>query len=182
MQNTTSPYHRPESGQQIADKANREGVADRLTGSGGPKEHRAVELALITYAAKLLRDLERSILQTAAQPEATTLYLLPTVPGSGKILSLVRRYAIHAMARCPRGQDFASYGRLVPCAKESAGTRLGPSGKQLGNAPLKWAFSEAAALFRRTNDPGQKYLARLATKPDPGHALPIRAHTSARAV
>jgi hypothetical protein len=43
--------------------------------------------------------------------------------------------------------DFLSYGRLVKCAKESAGKRYGLSGKKIGNPQLKWAFSEAAALF-----------------------------------
>jgi len=61
--------------------------------------------------------------QTAKQHEAHTLYLLQTVPGIGKILSLVRLYAIHDIGRFPRVQDFASYARLVKCSKESAGKR-----------------------------------------------------------
>jgi len=61
--------------------------------------------------------------QTAKQHEAHTLYLLQTVPGIGKILSLVRLYAIPDIGRFPRVQDFASYARLVKCSKESAGKR-----------------------------------------------------------
>jgi transposase len=79
-------------------------------------------------------------------------------------------------------QDFASYGRLVKCAKESAGKRLGTSGKNIGNAHLKWAFSEAAVLVLRNNPQGQKYLVRLEKKPDKGKALTILAHQLARAV
>ena len=94
-------------------------------------------------------------MQTAKQHEAHTLSLLQTVPGIGTILSLVLLYAIHDMDRFPRVQDFASYGRLGTCAKESGGTRLGTSGKNLGHAPLTWAFSEAAGLFLRNNEPGQ---------------------------
>ena len=79
-------------------------------------------------------------------------------------------------------QDFVSYCRLVKCAKESAGKRLGTSGKKIGNAHLKWAFSEAATLFLRTNPAGQRYLARLETKHGKGKALTILAHKLGRAV
>jgi transposase len=91
-------------------------------------------------------------------------------------------YEIHEIRRFPRVQDFVSYCRLVKCAKESAGKRYGTSGKKIGNAYLKWAFSEAAALFLRTNPAGQKLLARLEKKHDKGKALTILAHKLARAV
>jgi hypothetical protein len=52
----------------------------------------------------------------------------------------------------------------------------------MGHAHLTWAFSEAATLFLRGNEPGQKYLARLEKQPDKGKALSIRAHKLARAV
>ena len=141
-----------------------------------------VDLALITYYDKLLNDLELYILKTAKQHDAHTLYLLQTVPGIGKILSLVLLYETYDINRFPRVQDFASYCRLVKCAKESAGKRLGTSGKKIGNAHLKWAFSEAATLFLRSNEPAQKYLVRLEKKHDKGKALTILAHKLARAV
>jgi len=47
------------------------------------------------------------------------------------------------------------------CAQESAGKRDGTSGAKIGNAYLKWAFSEAAGLFLRKNPVGPKYLTRL---------------------
>jgi transposase len=70
----------------------------------------------------------------------------------------------------------------VKCSKESGGKRLGTSGKKIGNAHLKWAFSEAAVLLLRNNEPGQKYLARLETKHGTGKALSILAHKLGRAV
>jgi transposase len=79
-------------------------------------------------------------------------------------------------------QDFASYGRLVKCAKESAGKRYGTGGTKIGNAYLKWAFSEAAVLFLRDNPPGQKYLTRLEKKHGKGKALTVLAHHLARTV
>lgn len=41
----------------------------------------------------------------------------------------------------------------------------------MGNFHLKWAFSEAAALFLRFNAKGQKYFARLEKKHGKGTAL-----------
>jgi hypothetical protein len=38
--------------------------------------------------------------------------------------------------------------------------RYGTSGTKIGSAYLKWAFSEAAVLFLRSNPAGQKYLTR----------------------
>jgi transposase len=54
--------------------------------------------------------------------------------------------------------DFLSYARLVKCEHSSAGKRLGSSGAKVGNVHLKWAFSEAAALFLRQNPRGQEVL------------------------
>jgi transposase len=181
VQNTNSQYNLPEIGKKIAYKANREGVAERFDDAAVQKNIE-VDLALITYYDELLRDLELSIIQTAKKHDANTLYLLQTVPGIGKILSLVLLYDIHDIERFPRVQDFASYCRLVKCAKESAGKRLGTSGKKIGNAHLKWAFSEAAVLFLRNNPKGQKYLVRLEKKHYKGKALTILAHKLARAV
>jgi transposase len=145
----------PDIGKTIADQANREGVAERFD---DPAVHKTivVALALITSDEQMLSDLERFILQTAQPPDAQTLYLLQTVPGIGNILSLVLRSDMHQIERVPRVQEFASYGRLVTCANESGGKRLGTSGNTIGPAHLKWAFSAAATLFRRGNAPGQE--------------------------
>jgi transposase len=180
-QNTDSHYNLPDIGQDIASKAHREGGAERLH---DPAVHKTIEVdrALITYYDELLRDLALSIVKTAKQHDAHTLYGLQTVPGLGNILRLVRLYETHDIGRLPSVQDFASYARLVKCGKESAGKRLGPSGKNIGNAPLKWAFSEAATLFLRHNPNGQKLLTRLETKHGQGKARTILAHKLARAI
>jgi len=181
VQQTNWQYNMPEIGKKIAYKANRAGVAERFADPAVQKSIE-VDLALIDYYDELLRDLELTIVRTAKQHEAHTLYLLQTVPGIGKILSLVLLYEMHDIARFPRVQDFVSYCRLVKCAKESAGKRYGTSGTKIGNAYLKWAFSEAAVLFLRNNPAGQKYLARLEKKHGQGKALTILAHKLARAV
>src|SRR5207253_10729155 len=159
----------------------REGVAARFADPAVPKSIE-VDLALSTYYDQLLGDVELALVKAAKHHDANTLSLLQTVPGIGKILSLVLLYDIHDIDRFPTVQDFVSYCRLVKCAKESAGKRVGTSGKKIGNAHLKWAFSEAAALFLRNNPVGQKYLARLEKKHDKGKALTILAHKLARAV
>ena len=142
----------------------------------------ALDLALIDHYHALLTDVELAIVRTAKQHALPAFYRLRSVPGIGKILALVILYEIHDIARFPRVQDFASYCRLVQCAKESAGKRLGSSGKQIGNAHLKWAFSEAAVLFLRQNLAGQKYFATLTHKHGKGKALTVLAHKLARAV
>ena len=181
VQHTNSQYNLPEIGKKIASKANRDGVAERFEEAAVQKTI-AVDLDLITYYDERLKDLELYLLKTAKPHDANTLYLLQTIPGIGKILSLVWLYDIHDIGRFPRVQDFASYSRLVKCSKESGGKRLGTSGKKIGNAHLKWAFSEAAPLFLRNNEAGQKYLARLEKKHDKGKALSILAHKLGRAV
>jgi transposase len=181
IQNTNSQYNLPEIGKQLAYKANRAGVAERFPDPAVQKSL-AVDLGLIGYYDQVLNDLELTIVNTAKQHNAQTLYRLQSVPGIGKILALVLLYEIHDIVRFPRVQDFVSYCRLVKCTKESAGKRYGTSGAKIGNAYRKWAFSEAAVLFLRNNPAGQTYGARLEHKQGKGTALTILAHTLARAV
>jgi transposase len=181
IQNTNSQYNLPEIGKKLAYKAHRDGVAERFP---DPAVHKSMEvdLALLGYYEPLLRDLELHIVKAAKQHDPNTLYLLQTVPGIGKILSLVLLYEIHDIQRFPSVQDFVSYCRLVKCAKESAGKRYGTAGAKIGNAYLKWAFSEAAVLFLRDNPAGQKYLTRLEKKHGQGKALTLLAQKLGRAV
>src|SRR5215510_9904385 len=178
---THSQYNLSEIGQKIAYKAHRDGVAERLLDPAVQKSIE-VDLALIDHYDRLFRDMELTILKTAKQHDANTLYLLRTVPGIGEILSLVLLYEIHDIERFPRVQEFVSYCRLVKCRKEFAGKRYGTSGTKIGQAYLKWAFSEAAVLCLRHNPPGQKWLVRLEKKHGKGKALTVHAHKLARTV
>ena len=134
VQNTNSQYNLPAIGKKIAYKANRDGVAERFADPAVQKSIE-VDLALITYYDELLRDVELTIVKTAKHHDANTLYLLQTVPGIGKILSLVLLYEIHDIDRFPRVQDFVSYCRLVKCARESAGKRYGHLRRQNRQCP-----------------------------------------------
>jgi transposase len=181
VQQTNWQYTLPEIGTKIAYKTNRAGVAERFP---DPAVQQSIEvaLALIDYDDQWLRELELAMVTTAKQHDAKPLSWLQTVPGIGKILSLVLLYAMHDIARFPRVQDCVSYCRLVKCAKASAGKRYGTSGTKIGNASRTWAFSAAAVLFLRKNPTGQKYLARLEKKHGTSKALTVLAHKLARAV
>jgi len=91
-------------------------------------------------------------------------------------------YEIHEIARFQSVQQFASYCRLVKCAHQSVDKTYGFSGSKMGNAHLKWAFSEAAVGFLRHNPPGQKLLAQLEKKHGKGKALTLLAHKLGRTV
>ena len=181
VQNTNSQYNLPQIGKKLAYKANREGVAARFP-DPAVQQSIEVDLALLNSYDRLLTELELSLVNTAKAHNAQIFYRLRSIPGVGKILALVLLYEIHDINRFPRVQEFVSYCRLVKCARESAGKRYGTSGAKIGNAYLKWAFSEAAVLFLRANPAGQKYLARLEKKPGKGKALTVLAHQVARAV
>jgi transposase len=107
VQQTNSQYHLPELGKNMAYKANRNGVAARFPDPAVQKSV-AVDLALIDSDDPLLSDLEVHIIKAAKQHDAQTLYLRQTVPGIGKILSLVLLYEIHDSSRFPSVQDFVS--------------------------------------------------------------------------
>ena len=139
VQNTNSQYNLPEIGKKIAYKANRAGGAERFDDAAVQKTIE-VDLALITYYDALLKDLELYILKTAKHHDSHTLYLLQTVPGIGKILSLVLLYEIHQIDRFASVQAFASYARLVKCSKESGGKRLGTSGKKSATPTSRGPF------------------------------------------
>jgi transposase len=170
--NTTRQYTVPAIGKKIADKANRDGVAERFP-APAVQQSLAVDRALLGHDDQRRRAVELSILQTAQQHHAQTLSLRRTVPGIGAILSWVRRYAIHDSARFPRGQDCLSSCRLVTCTQESAGKRDGTAGTKSGTAQLTGACSEAAVLFLRANPAGQKSLATLEKKHGAGQALTL---------
>jgi hypothetical protein len=178
---TNRQDHRPERGQKRAAKATREGVAERLA-EAAVQPRRAGDWALLTAEAQLLGDRDRSSAKAAPHQDATPLYCLPTGPGSGTSLSLVRRDDLHDMARFPRGQACVASGRLVTWANEAAGQRRGPSGKTSGHAPRTWAFPEAAAWFLRHQPEGQRGLARVEHRHAKGQAFTLPAHPLARAV
>jgi transposase len=109
-----------------------------------------VDLALIDALDLQIGDLELYLERTAKIEDPQTYHLLKTIQGVGKILGLVLLYEIHDIRRFPDVGCFLSYARLIRCAHESRGKKLGIGGAKIGNAHLKWAFSEAVCLLVRS--------------------------------
>ena len=181
VQNTNIQYNLPPIGKKICDKANREGVAERFA---DPSACKSVEtdLELITFYEGVISKLERGIKTSAKEHDPQALALLLSVYGIGPILSLVILYEIHEISRFPRVQNLLSYARLVKCKKESAGKTKGGGGGKIGNAHLKWAFSEVAVRFLSGNKDAEKLSRRLVRKHGKGKALSVLASKLARAV
>jgi transposase len=181
IQNTRAQYNVPVFRRTLAYRANRDGVSACFADPSVRKSI-DVDLALIDQYDTLIVDLELTIVREAKRHDADAFHRLRSVPGIGKVLALTILYEIHDVTRFDRVQECASYARLVTCAHQSAGKKLGTGGAKMGNVHLKWAFSEAAVTFLRHNHEGQKLLARLEKKHGKGKALSILAHKIGRAV
>ena len=181
IQNTASQYNLQVPLGRIADPKNREGLIDRFD-DPAVQMSVAANLNMIDTYDKVLAALEQDIIKSAKEHDPTSYALLKSIPGVGRIIALNLLYEIEDINRFPRVQDFASYCRLVKCAKESNGKKYGTAGKKIGNAHLRWAFSEAAQLFLKSNEPGKKYLQKITNKHGKGKALSILAHKLGRAV
>jgi transposase len=181
IHNTNSQYNLPEIGKRLANKANREDVADHFPDPSVRKAI-AVDVSLIDHYDQLLGEVELYLTRSAKTDDGQIFARLQSVPGIGQILALVILYEIHDIRRFPRVQDFVSYCRLVKCAKESSGKKLGTSGKKIGNVHLRWAFAEAAVLFIRQSQPGKAYFMKLEHKHGKAKALTVLAHKLGRAV
>src|SRR3990172_2180911 len=161
LQNLTHTYNRGAFEKRIAYPSNREGVVAHFTGEPVVQANAALDLSLLAHYDKLLVDLELRLVRQAKKEEPHGLHTLRSIPGIGKVLAMTIVYELHDVKRFERVQQFASYARLVKCAKESAGKRKGTSGAKMGNVHLKWAFSEAAVLFVRHSAEAKALLARL---------------------
>ena len=180
IQNTRSQYNLADSFGRIAKPQNREGIAERFE-DPAVQNMIATDFAVITAYDPIIAKMERDIISMANHHDPVAYALLKSIPGIGRILGLVILYEIETIKRFPSVQDFVSYSRLVKCSKESNGKKYGSSGKKIGNAHLKWAFSEAAVLFLKGNEPAKRYLNRLTAKHGKGKALSILAHKLGRA-
>jgi transposase len=181
IHNTNSQYNLPEIGKRLANKANREDVAAHFP---EPSVRKAIEVdvSLIDHYDQLLSEVELYLTRSAKTDDVQTFAGLQSIPGIGQILALVLLYEIQDIRRFPRVQGFVSYCRLVKCAKESGGKRLGTTGKKIGNVHLRWAFAEAAVLFIRQSQPRKAYFAKLEHQHGKAKALTVLAHKLGRAV
>jgi transposase len=137
---------------------------------------------LAEHLDEQLRGVELFLTQHAKVDDPQAYQLLKTVPGIGVILGLVLLYEIHDIRRFASVQQFVSYCRLVRCSHESAGKKTAGKGNKIGNAHLKWAFSEAACLMLREVPAAKGFVARLEKKHGKAKALSILAARLGRTV
>jgi transposase len=171
--NTNSQYNLPPLTAKLCYPRNRtEDFAERFHHPATQLSIRA-DLKLIDAFDAQIDDVESAVLKSAKVDNPVTLQFLRTIPGIGKILSLVMLYEIDQAERFPEAGNFLSYARLVRCAHESAGKKKGSGGKKIGNAHLKWAFSEAACLMLRAWPDAKKWLQRQERKRGKKKALSV---------
>ncbi len=140
------------------------------------------DLQMIGHYDQLLKQLESNLLRQAKRQDPQACFLLQTIPGVGKILSLVMLYELHTVDRFASVGDFLSYARLVTPKHTSDGKVTGHSGAKIGNPHLKWAFSEAVLMMLRHCEAAQRFLARKEKKHGKARAMTMLARKIARAV
>lgn len=179
--NTTSQYNLPPNRVNLKNTDARRQLRHTFE---QPEVQRNIDLdmAILECYSRELSQLEWFIEKQARQHKPIYLHLLRSIPGIGRILALTILYEIGDIRRFDSVQKFASYSRLVKCKAESAGKSYGTQGNKIGNAHLKWAFSEAAVLYLRGNDKAQRYLQRLQKRMNKAKALSALAHKLGRAV
>lgn len=186
IQNTCSQYNLPQFTRKLCYAANREGALDRFRGEGldpAVADIVQADLASIEHFDELIAKLELRIVRLAKEHDPQALARLQSIPGVGKVLSLVLLYEIQDVGRFPRVQEFLSYARLIRPEKTSAGKKAGePGGRKIGNAHLKFAFSEAACLMLRERPEAKRWLERRARTRGKAKALSVLAARIGRAV
>ena len=155
-----------------------------LTRFDDPSARRSIQADTesLRYLTRQISSLECFITKQAKIDDYQSYMLLKSIKGIGDVLALTILYEIHTINRFPSVQKFASYSRLIKCKAESAGKVYGTSGNKIGNAHLKWAFSEAAVIYLRGNEKAQNYHAYLVKKHGKGKAMGILYHKLGRAV
>jgi transposase len=179
--NTTSQYNLPPNKVNLKNIGARKQIRSSFP---DPVVQRNIDLdmAVLDCYAKELSQIEWFLEQQAKQHNPVHFQLLRSISGIGRILALTIIYEIGCIERFESVQKFASYARLVKCKAESAGKSYGTQGNKIGNAHLKWAFSEAAVLYLRGNEKAQKYLQKLQRRMSKAKALSVLAHKLGRCV
>lgn len=166
---------------KITYKSNRVGLADRFD---NPSVKASVEIDVGTadFLHDQIRKLELHIEQSAKVDDPQALYRLQSIPGVGRILAMTMLYEIHDINRFATVGKFLSYCRLVKGSHTSAGKSYGSPGKKIGNAHLKWAFSEAVPLLKRCSPEARAFVDRIEKKRGKARAFSYLAVKLGRAV
>ena len=130
--------------------ANRAGVLDRFEDEA-VRRTLGVDLALAEHLDGQIAELEAYLAAQAKVHDLPNFYRLRSIPGVGKVLALTILYEVGDIRRFDDAGQFLSYARLVRPAKESAGKRVGPSNRKMGNAPPEVGLPRG----RRADDPAR---------------------------
>jgi transposase len=183
IQITNAQYNLPPFGKKLIYAKNRAAlqVAEHFPDAHVRKSI-ALDLAVIDCLDEQLADVELYLRRTVKVEDPHSYFLLQTIPGVGPILALVLLYEIHQIGRFTDVSDFLSYARLVRCQHRSANKLVGTGGKKIGNAHLKWAFSEAVCLLIRSCPTAKAWQARQEKKRGKKKTLAVLAAKLGRAV
>ncbi len=182
IQNTNTQYNLEPFEKRIDQPCNRHELLEHFADDENVQMSIAANMAVMETLEETVTELKIFLTQQVQVHDASAFYLLKTVPGIGRILALTLIYEICTIDRFPSVQDFLSYARLVKGDRSSDGKRKAGGGAKMGNAHLKWAFSEASALFLRDNPEGQMLRQRLERKHGKAKAMGILAAKLGRAV
>jgi transposase len=164
IQNTNSQYNLPPFPKKLTYKGNRSAAIAQRFEHPNTQLSITSDLALIENYDAQIAALETHLVKSAKVDDPATFAFLRTVPGIGPILGLTMLYEIDSIRRFAEVGNFLSYARLVTCVHESAGKVKGVGGRKIGNAHLKWAFSEAASLMLRSFPPARSWMQRQSKK------------------
>ena len=170
IQNTRHQYNLPAFEKSMSRAANREGIADHFD---DPMVAASIQVDsnMLDSLHQQILFVERQITEQARHHDPVAAQLLRSIPGVGKTLGLTILYEIGDVRRFPSVGKFISYARLVKCSHESAGKRSKGPNNKIGNAHLKWAFSEAACLFLRECEQAKAWHQKLVSKYGKAKAL-----------
>jgi len=178
---TNYQYNLPAFEKHIGKRGNRDDLAARFR-DATVRKNVEVDLLVADHMHDQINALENYLVRHVKSFDPRTYFRLQSVPGIGKVLALTILYEVGDLSRFPTVQSFCSYSRLVKCPKESAGKLYGYGGGKIGNAHLKWAFSEATALFMRESNRAKAFVAKHEKKHGKGKAMSILAHKLGRAI
>jgi transposase len=132
---TFAQYNLPDPEQNVSRVSQHVGVAELIPDPGASRNVQ-LDLDVLDFYDQTLTKLEQELTVLAKDHDPDAYFRLRTVPGIGRILSLVILNEIHDINRFPSVQDFASYCRLVKPAKESGRGRAHRAAIAFGQSSL----------------------------------------------
>jgi transposase len=182
LQMTFLQYNLTPPAQKLCYAANRAGLDLSVFPDPSTRSMLAADLAIVTALYQQIKRLEAELVRTAKVHDPQTFHRLRTVPGVGPVLALILLYEVQSIDRFESEGRFLSYARLVGGVRESAGKSKGTAGRKMGNAHLRWAFSEATCLLLRELPKAKAWLARRERKLGKRRALAALAARLGRTV